>query len=1042
MSPTRIFIYYSTTLPETSVDDVLCVRPQERSDSPRYHYRITADGQVITGCAEQAPEAYEHSTYRECVEICCIGNFNQTKMPERQWNTLVSLVCDLAAQYSISPDRISSHDGVVSMSTQDGKTSLAGEHLYTRLETLRSRVAHCCAPDLRGSRIVFEPTHDELVLVHGFLKGRQFERAWERCPKGINWVRLTLTEPGSRFEAWCGRAPLSIGGADGLEGTFELTLPQGLLKATRYECVVLPAEDAEPEENGEYLPYMHFYIDLPLHGVRKFSVPPMRAEVSAERIQGAGPFLVRLKGKVVNTGSLPWINSDDRAVFTVGAVVFAADGKSDPCMELRHDFSTARVEVGQELPFSFTIDIGELPVGEYYVHVDVLREHCYWFTHLGSIGGSIPIKVNERRKEDTKESERALHPPNSWAAVPQDASVLYIAPTMPQFDSSTGGRRLLDLLRILRKDGVKVTFLYEQVGWGGDLAKYARKLDELGVEQFPDPRGFLADIKDPSSFNLVVLGWHATANAVIATVRERLPHVRIAVDSVDIQWAREAQAGELGLMRKTPEMRDAEKAKERRAYARADEVWVVSEDEAEILARELPAAKWRVVGIPCRAHESYVEELTGEKALFVGGFAHPPNESAALWAAEIVGEFNARRSQSVHLDIVGAQPPVSVRELERDSHVSVHGFVPSLNECHQQARVFLAPLTYGGGVKGKISDAICRGIPVITNAIGNAGLGLQHGTEILLGETTEDFVKLLDDVYAGRYDLEAIRKKALEKLLSFSGEEVVRDQMLSSIVAPHVVIGIVTFNQRELLRQCLHSVLQKTSYQNYTIAVVSNGCSDGTQQMLREYAAAYPNRIEVFLSDTNNFFVRPCNQIINKYPESDIVLMNNDVEVINVGWLTNLVDAAYSARHVCGSGGLVFDSDGVVSEAGAEIYSSGLGKNLYRGSSGVGGAALAIRYVGFVSGCLMYMRRDAIRAIGALDEEYHPMYFEDVAWHYTAHSRGLKTLYTPWSRIVHKEGSSAGKDLTSGMKRYQEINRKKFLKKFQGIDFERFNYGR
>jgi GT2 family glycosyltransferase len=190
--------------------------------------------------------------------------------------------------------------------------------------------------------------------------------------------------------------------------------------------------------------------------------------------------------------------------------------------------------------------------------------------------------------------------------------------------------------------------------------------------------------------------------------------------------------------------------------------------------------------------------------------------------------------------------------------------------------------------------------------------------------------------------------------------------------------------------------------------------------MLREIAASYPNIVDVSFSDTNDFFVRPCNQIINMYPESDVVLMNNDVEIINAGWLTNLIDAAYSSRLVCGSGGLVFDSDGLVSEAGAEIYANGLGRNLYRGAPLIGGAALAIRSVGFVSGCLMYMRRDAIRRIGALDEEYHPMYFEDVAWHYTAHCHGLKTLYTPWSRSIHQEGSRAGKEES------REVSRDRF----------------
>jgi GT2 family glycosyltransferase len=85
----------------------------------------------------------------------------------------------------------------------------------------------------------------------------------------------------------------------------------------------------------------------------------------------------------------------------------------------------------------------------------------------------------------------------------------------------------------------------------------------------------------------------------------------------------------------------------------------------------------------------------------------------------------------------------------------------------------------------------------------------------------------------------------------------------------------------------------------------------------------------------------------------------------------------------------------------------------------------------------MYMRRDVIKKIGALDDDFHPMYYEDAAWHYKAHKVGLKTIYTPWCVTVHKEGSTAGTDLSKGMKRYQEINRAKFLTKFSQDELER-----
>jgi GT2 family glycosyltransferase len=74
------------------------------------------------------------------------------------------------------------------------------------------------------------------------------------------------------------------------------------------------------------------------------------------------------------------------------------------------------------------------------------------------------------------------------------------------------------------------------------------------------------------------------------------------------------------------------------------------------------------------------------------------------------------------------------------------------------------------------------------------------------------------------------------------------------------------------------------------------------------------------------------------------------------------------------------------------------------------------------------MRRDAIEKLGPLSEKLDKMYYEDSEWQYRAHINGLKTIYEPRCIAIHHEGSSSGTDITKGMKKYQEINRVKFLK--------------
>jgi len=77
----------------------------------------------------------------------------------------------------------------------------------------------------------------------------------------------------------------------------------------------------------------------------------------------------------------------------------------------------------------------------------------------------------------------------------------------------------------------------------------------------------------------------------------------------------------------------------------------------------------------------------------------------------------------------------------------------------------------------------------------------------------------------------------------------------------------------------------------------------------------------------------------------------------------------------------------------------------------------------------MYIKRTTINSIGVFDEQFHPCYFEDSDYCYTAKTKGIQTIVTPNSIIYHYEGATAGSDTATGFKRYQLINQQKFLDK-------------
>jgi len=82
-------------------------------------------------------------------------------------------------------------------------------------------------------------------------------------------------------------------------------------------------------------------------------------------------------------------------------------------------------------------------------------------------------------------------------------------------------------------------------------------------------------------------------------------------------------------------------------------------------------------------------------------------------------------------------------------------------------------------------------------------------------------------------------------------------------------------------------------------------------------------------------------------------------------------------------------------------------------------------------GASVLVGSDWFRWIGGFAQEFVPRYYEDACLGVEVRSRGFKGMYDPRVEVTHYEGSTAGVDVDSGMKRFQNINRPKFVKKWQ-----------
>jgi len=173
---------------------------------------------------------------------------------------------------------------------------------------------------------------------------------------------------------------------------------------------------------------------------------------------------------------------------------------------------------------------------------------------------------------------------------------------------------------------------------------------------------------------------------------------------------------------------DAHKAlaAESAGLSRADAVFALTPGEQRWIRAMAP--KPRLMLAPMGVDRPPAKERPAEIDLvFHGDFSHPPNQQAAsVLCREILPAVRAELPGAT-LSLVGPHPPRELRRLGRRLAIEVTGRVAGLHAALGRGRVYVAPLTRGAGMRGKILDALACGLPVVTTRIGAEGLPLRDG---------------------------------------------------------------------------------------------------------------------------------------------------------------------------------------------------------------------------------------------------------------------------------------------------------------------------
>jgi glycosyltransferase involved in cell wall biosynthesis len=184
------------------------------------------------------------------------------------------------------------------------------------------------------------------------------------------------------------------------------------------------------------------------------------------------------------------------------------------------------------------------------------------------------------------------------------------------------------------------------------------------------------------------------------------------------------------------------------AYRKADAVIAVSDFDRDVILAEDRNIRSIVVRILIKAH-AQLPVRKSKELLFIGTFSWPPNLDGIKWFVAEIWPTIRREVPEATVTIIGSNPTEEARRLGDCPGITMLGYVPETLLYLQRAALSIAPLRYGGGMKGKVVEAMAVGLPVVTTSVGAQGLNAVNGKHLLQADSPQEFaqaaIRLLRD---------------------------------------------------------------------------------------------------------------------------------------------------------------------------------------------------------------------------------------------------------------------------------------------------------
>ena len=335
--------------------------------------------------------------------------------------------------------------------------------------------------------------------------------------------------------------------------------------------------------------------------------------------------------------------------------------------------------------------------------------------------------------------------------------VLIIGFVWPEPKSSAAGSRMMQLIYAFKNNGYQITFTSPCA-----KSENAFNLSTIDVKQidielnnssFDD---FIKELK-PS---IVLFDRFTMEEQFGWRVAEHCPNALRILDTEDLHGLRKGrqQAFKDGNPFDKAYLFNDFSKREIASIYRSDLSLIISEAEIEILQTQFKVDKQLLCYLPFMLNEissTEIEQLpkfeNRQHFITIGNFLHEPNYNSVSYLKETIWPLIKKRLPETELHIYGSYAPQKVKDFNNKKEgFLVKGFAEDVNQVMKNARVCLAPLRFGAGLKGKLIDAMVNGTVSVTTHIGAEGMFGNLEPNGFIENTSEAFVNKSIELYTNK----------------------------------------------------------------------------------------------------------------------------------------------------------------------------------------------------------------------------------------------------------------------------------------------------